>query len=119
MQQCYPQHPGSPGVISLLPSVLLPRELGSLKTGRFLGDLAKAEAYFALTTHFSFFLISWGPKEDPRVQVGSSREKEGDAPMEYEPFSKFVFSSRGSERQRKEYQHFFSLISGDLSKFFL
>lgn len=76
------QHPGSPEVIFLLPSILLPRELGSLKTGRFPGDLPKAEAYFAaMLLHFSFFIL-WGLREDPRVQVGCSRGREGDALME-------------------------------------
>lgn len=63
----------------------LPKCFLSQRTGlfeRFPGDLPKAEAYFAATMHFSFFIL-WGLKENPRVQVGCSREKEGHVPMEY------------------------------------
>lgn len=56
VQQCYPQHAGSPGVISLLLRVLLPRELGSLKTGRFPGDLPRVQRFISLPPCISHFL---------------------------------------------------------------
>ena len=51
---------------------------GLLESGRFPGDLPKAEACFAVTLHLSFLACGvWG--DDPRVQVGCSGERGEDA----------------------------------------